>query len=253
MFTKAIVRTPGKSMINGLSTANSGIPDYEKALFQHVQYIKALEQCGLEVLVLKPDEHYPDSTFVEDVSLLTKSCAIITNPGATSRQGETTAIKPVIRDYYSNVEEVSAPGTVEAGDIMMVGNHFYIGISERTNREGAQQVIAFLEKYGMTGSMVKLGTVLHLKTGVSYIENNNLVATGEFLEKSEFQPFNLIEIDEDESYAANCVWINGTVLIPEGYPKAVKNITEKGYPIIEIDISEFRKLDGGLSCLSLRF
>ncbi|WP_281255694.1 dimethylarginine dimethylaminohydrolase family protein [Desulfamplus magnetovallimortis] len=226
-------------MINGITSADLGQPDYEKALHQHEQYIKALEKCGVQVTVLEADEAYPDSTFIEDVALLTKSCAIITNPGALSRQGETESIKPILKDYFKNIEEITSPGTVEAGDIMMVGEHFYIGISDRTNEDGAQQMIAHLEKYGMSGSMDKLETVLHLKTGVSYLENNNLVATGEFLEKEEFQSFNLIEIEEDETYAANCIWVNGTVIIPAGYPKAQRSISEKGYPVIELDVSEF--------------
>lgn len=253
MFKRAIVRIPGISMIHGLTTANLGIPDYEKALAQHTDYIEALEKSGLEVLVLGPDEQFPDSTFVEDVALLTKNCAIITNPGAPSRKGETAAIKDVLKGFYVNIEEVLAPGTVEGGDIMMVGSHFYIGLSERTNVNGAEQVIRFLENYGLSGAMVELEETLHLKTGVAYLEQNNLAASGEFLKKEEFQDFNLIEIAEDESYAANCVWVNDRVLIPQGYPKARESILRAGYTIIEVEVSEFQKLDGGLSCLSLRF
>ena len=253
MFKRAIVRIPGISMIHGLTTANLGIPDYEKALAQHTDYIEELEKSGLEVLVLGPDEQFPDSTFVEDVALLTKNCAIITNPGAPSRKGETAAIKDVLKGFYVNIEEVLAPGTVEGGDILMVGSHFYIGISERTNANGAQQVIRFLENYELSGSMVELEKTLHLKTGVAYLEQNNLAASGEFLKKEEFQDFNLIEIAEDESYASNCVWINDRVLIPQGYPKARESIIRAGYTIIEVEVSEFQKLDGGLSCLSLRF
>ncbi len=253
MFKRAIVRTPGKSMINGFTTAKLGLPNYEKALAQHAEYIKVLEECGLEVLVLKKDEQYPDSTFVEDVALLTRDCAIITNPGAPLRRGETTEIRKALRDYYINIEEVREPGTVEAGDIMMVGSHFYIGLSERTNASGAQQVIEYLEKYGMSGSVIRLEKVLHLKTGLAYLEQNNLVACGEFLSKEEFQKFNILTIDEDESYAANCIWVNDRVLIPKGYPKTRKTIESAGYLIKEVDVSEFQKLDGGLSCLSLRF
>ena len=253
MFKRAIVRIPGISMIHGLTTANLGIPDYEKALAQHTDYIEALEKSGLEVLVLGPDEQFPDSTFVEDVALLTKNCAIITNPGAPSGKGETAAIKDVLKGFYVNIEEVLAPGTVEGGDIMMVGSHFYIGLSERTNVNGAEQVIRFLENYGLSGAMVELEETLHLKTGVAYLEQNNLAASGEFLKKEEFQDFNLIEIAEDESYASNCVWVNDRVLIPQGYPKARESIIRAGYTIIEVEVSEFQKLDGGLSCLSLRF
>jgi len=253
MFKKAIVRKPGKSMLKGLTSAALGLPDYEKALLQHAEYIKALQECGLEVIVLEEDDQYPDSTFVEDTALLTQDCAIITNPGALSRRGEILEIKNVLKEYYNHIEEVHAPGTVEAGDIMMVGSDFYIGLSERTNEEGAQQVVAYLEKYGMKGFTVRLEEVLHLKTGVAYLEHNNLLACGEFLSKDDFKGFNILEIDKDESYAANCIWVNDTVLIPKGFPKAKEVIMNAGYAVKEIDVSEFRKLDGGLSCLSLRF
>ncbi|MBT3337335.1 MAG: N(G),N(G)-dimethylarginine dimethylaminohydrolase [Anaerolineae bacterium] len=253
MFKKAIVRTPGKSMVNGISTAGIGIPDHQLALRQHASYIEALKACGLEVTVLPADEAFPDSTFVEDVALLTKECAIITNPGADSRRGETAAMKKILQNFYTNIEEVHEPGRVEAGDIMMVGEHFYIGLSERTNQQGAAQIIGFLQKYGMSGSVVTLEEVLHLKTGIAYLEKNNLLACGEFLAKPEFQKFNILEIDNNESYAANCIWVNGTVIMPQGYPKARKTIANAGYPIIEVDVSEYKKLDGGISCLSLRF
>jgi len=223
MFKRAIVKTPGKSMINGLTTAELGLPNYEKALIQHKKYIKALDECGLEVIVLEESEQYPDSTFIEDVALLTRNLAIITKP------------------------------TIEGGDIMMVGSHFYIGLSERTNESGAKQVIKYLEKYGMSGSVIRLEKMFHLKTGVAYLEHNNLVASGELLTKEEFQKFNILKIEEDERYAANCIWINDRVLIPKGYPKARETIEGAGYMIKEVDVSEFRKLDGGLSCLSLRF
>ncbi len=253
MFKRAIVRTPGKSLVQGLSTANFGSVDYQKALLQHQDYIKALEDCGLEVFVLPPDEDFPDSTFVEDPALLTPHCAIITNPGAPSRKGETAGIKSVLGDFFEQIEEVSDPGTVEAGDIMMAGSHFYIGLSERTNQNGAEQVIEILEKYGLTGSMIKLNEVLHLKTGLAYLEQNNLAACGEFVTKEEFQKYNVLEIPEDESYAANCVWINGRIILPKGYKKTRSILQNCGYEIVEVDVSEFQKLDGGLSCLSLRF
>ncbi|KAA3618382.1 MAG: N(G),N(G)-dimethylarginine dimethylaminohydrolase [Calditrichaeota bacterium] len=253
MFAKALVKTPCTYMIHGLTTANLGQPDYEKALQQHDEYIQALQACGLEVTILEAEENYPDSTFVEDTALLTPQCAIITNPGAESRRGETAAIKNALTDFYSHIESIEPPGTVEAGDILMVGSHFFIGISKRTNPAGAAQMISFLEKYRMTGSCVTLEKVLHLKTGVSYLENNNLLACGKFIDKDEFKNFNILQVEADESYAANCLWVNGTVLVPAGFPKTNKMIEDAGYPTIEVDVSEFQKLDGGLSCLSLRF
>ncbi|NQV16185.1 N(G),N(G)-dimethylarginine dimethylaminohydrolase [bacterium] len=253
MFKKAIVKTPGESLVNGLSRAGLGHPNYEQALVQHGNYIDVLKHCGLEVIILEKDENFPDSTFVEDVALLTPECAIVTNPGAASRRGEVASMQKTLEKHFIHIEKVFEPGRVDAGDIMMVGAHYYIGLSERTNQKGALQVIKHLESYGMTGSTVELKHVLHLKTGVAYLEHNNLVASGEFLSKPEFEKFNILEIDAVESYAANCIWVNDRILLPVGYPKAYETLSQAGLDIIEVDVSEFRKLDGGLSCLSLRF
>ena len=253
MFTNAIVRTPCKAMVNGLSSADLGKPDYRNALIQHADYIEALKECGLQVTELPADEEFPDSTFVEDVALMTPACAILTNPGAPSRRLETHSMLSTIQGFYTNVETIEAPGNVEAGDIMMVGDHYYIGLSERTNQAGADQIIAILSNYGLQGSVVELSEVLHLKTGLGYLEDNNLLASGEFLTKPEFQQFNLIEVEQQEAYAANSVWINGTVLTPKGFPRTTAAIVSAGYKVREVDVSEFQKLDGGLSCLSLRF
>lgn len=253
MFKYAIVRKPSRSMIEGISEAELGLPNYDNAIKQHDDYIEALKECGLEVTELPAVEEYPDSCFVEDPALMTPHCAILTNPGAESRRGEVAHIADAVRKFYDNVEEIKSPGFVEAGDIMMVGDHYYIGLSERTNQEGADQMIAILEKYGMSGSVVEMSEVLHLKTGLGYLEDNNLVACGEFLTKPEFQKYNIIEIDQKDSYSANSVWINGTVLVPKGFESTVDLIKNKGYKVREVDVSEYQKLDGGLSCLSLRF
>jgi dimethylargininase len=253
MFNRAIVRTPCRAMVNGLTSANLGTPDFELALAQHAAYIEALEACGLDVTVLPASEGFPDSTFVEDVALLTSACAVITRPGAPTRRGETASVQDAIVKFYANVETIVSPGTLEAGDVMMVGQHFHIGLSGRTNANGAGQLIGILERYGMTGSMVPLEEMLHLKTGLSYLEDGYLLAAGEFLDRPEFREFTLLPVGESEAYAANSLWLNGTVLVPAGFPKTRAMIEGTGFPVLEVDVSQFRKLDGGLSCLSLRF
>jgi len=254
MFTNAIVRTPGRSIVEGLSDSKTlGLPNYEQAIIQHQSYIDVLTKCGLDVLVLEPCEEYPDSTFVEDVALITPNCVIVTRPGAPSRRGEVHEIEFVLKQKFKNIEAIEAPGTIEGGDIMMVGDHYYIGLSERTNLEGAKQIIQILTKYGMSGSTISLKKVLHLKTGLSYLEENNLVVCGEFVNDSSLEQYNPIEIPEKESYAANCIWVNESVIIPLGYPTTNQRIKNAGYPVIETDVTEFQKLDGGLSCLSLRY
>jgi dimethylargininase len=161
-------------MIKGLTSSTEGAPDYLKALTQHKIYTDALKFCGLEITTLPPNDNYPDSTFVEDAALLTPHCGIVTRPGAPSRRKETKSIKMVIEDYYDNIEEIKSPGTVDAGDIMMVGSHYYIGLSKRTNSAGANQIIKTLNKYDMTGSTVTLSDMLHLKSGVVYLENTGI-------------------------------------------------------------------------------
>ncbi len=255
-FNHVIVRRPCKAMVEGITSGlYPGSPEYELALDQHDAYIEALKKCDVDVTILPPDEEYPDSCFVEDPAVLTEKCAIITNPGATSRNGETHSIEETIRKFYpeERIEHICDPGTLEGGDVMMCGDHFYVGRSERTNEEGIRQFADILGKYGYSCSEVKLEEVLHLKTGVNYLENNNLLVSGEFIHKPEFQNYDRYIIPDEEAYAANCIWVNGKVIVPEGYPAVLEAVQTMGYDTIVVDTSEFRKLDGGLSCLSLRF
>ena len=256
MFKNVIVRRPSKAIMDGItSKPELGKPDYELALRQHDAYIEALKSCGVQVTVLDALDEYPDCCFVEDTAVLTPNCAIISRPGALSRRGESAHMVDTIKKFYRDdqIEYITEPGTMEGGDVMMVGNHFYIGESARTNAEGCRQFIAALEKHGHTGSVVPLTKVLHLKTGLAYLENNNLLVAGEFVEKEDFAKYNKIEISEDEAYSANCIWVNDTVLVPAGYEKTKAAIEKAGYKVIVVDTSEYRKIDGGLSFLSLRF
>lgn len=255
-FNNVIVRRPCKAVCEGITSAPElGQPVYEEALKQHDKYIEALKKCGVEVTVLEADERYPDSCFVEDPALITRKCAIITNPGAESRNGEKNEIIGAIKKFFPDdkIEYIKEPGTLEGGDVMMVGDTFYVGLSARTNAEGIRQLGEILNKYGMECIQVPLEKVLHLKTGVNYIENNNMLVSGEFIDKPEFEKYNKIIIPEEEAYAANCIWMNGTVIVPEGYPGVLKAVQDAGYETLVVDTSEFRKIDGGLSCLSLRF
>lgn len=255
-FNNVIVRRPCRAVCEGITSAPElGQPIYEKALAQHDKYIEALKKCGVEVTVLEADERYPDSCFVEDPALITRKCAIITNPGAESRNGEKNEIIGAVKKFFSDdkIEYIKEPGTLEGGDVMMVGDTFYVGLSARTNAEGIKQLGEILNKYGMECIQVPLEKVLHLKTGVNYIENNNMLVSGEFITKPEFEKYNKIIIPEEEAYAANCIWMNGTVIVPEGYPAVLKAVQDAGYETLVVDTSEFRKIDGGLSCLSLRF
>ncbi|MBO5503815.1 MAG: N(G),N(G)-dimethylarginine dimethylaminohydrolase [Lachnospiraceae bacterium] len=256
MFNHAIVRTPCPKVCDGITSAPElGQPIYEKALEQHAKYIEALKACGVDVLVLPAMEEYPDSCFVEDVAVVNDKCAIITNPGADTRKGETAGIIEAIGRFYTEEQtgHIVAPGTLEGGDVMKCGDTYYVGLSARTNQEGFDQFAAFMGKYGFKSVLVPLELVLHLKTGVNYLENNKMLVSGEFVDKPEFAQYERIVIPDEEAYAANCIWMNGTVIVPEGYPAVLEAVKGAGYPVLTVDTSEFRKIDGGLSCLSLRF
>ena len=155
-------------MIDGISTAGLGLPDYDLACRQHADYVAALENCGLVVTVLPADQEFPDSTFVEDTAVMLPNAVILTRPGALSRRGEVLEIRPTLEALVGNISMIQSPGTLEGGDVMMVDTHFYIGLSERTNEAGARQMITILESYGLTGSMVALDEMLHLKSCLLY-------------------------------------------------------------------------------------
>ena len=256
MYKNVIVRTPCRAVINGITShPELGKPDYDLALRQHAAYIKAMESLGITVRTLPADEAYPDSCFVEDVAVVNERCAVITNPGAKSRNGEVAGIIPVLRDFYpeQNTHRIKAPGTLEGGDVMRIENTYYVGVSARTNGDGIRQFAEILKPYGFTVIPVTLHEVLHLKTGVNYLADNRLLVSGEFITKDEFAAYEKTIVSPAEDYAANCLWINGTLILPVGFPVTEGLIRQFGYPILPVDTSEFRKIDGGLSCLSLRF
>jgi dimethylargininase len=253
MFTKAIVRKPGKSLVNGLTTAKLGIPDYNNALKQHANYIRALETAGLKVVVLEADENYPDSCFVEDVAVCTLESAILTNPGAQSRKGETSSMHAVLKKFYNTIHTIIEPATIEGGDVMFTEGTCYVGLSDRTNLAGAERLKSILKENGYSTVLVELDEVLHLKTALAYLGDGYLLATDDFAGNKLFSSFRTIRVPESELYAANCIRVNDYVIVPGGYPETRRLIQEAGFHTIEVDVSEFKKLDGGLSCLSLRF
>jgi dimethylargininase len=256
MFQRAIVRPPARNFSHGLTTAQLGTPDFSLALAQHARYCAALQKCGLELIRLEADDSYPDSTFVEDVAILTSGAAVLTNPGAQSRNGEVTSMQPVLERYFQKMYRITSPGTLDGGDICEAGRHFFIGISERTNAEGGRQLAEFLAQEGFTSSFVQVTGVpgiLHLKSGIACLGDNRLVLIDAFAGLPQFKNYDVIRVDEAENYAANCVQVNDFVLLPEGYPKLGRSLVQRGYKVLPLDMSEYRKMDGGLSCLSLRF
>ena len=251
-LTTAITRTPGKNFAQGLTTSDLGEPDYEILLQQHKVYIDTLKSIGLEIIILDAQENFPDAHFVEDTAVVTPDIAVIARPGAKARQGEEDSIAPLLARYRKTVRIV-APGTLDGGDVLMVGNHFFIGLSERTDKDGAAQLGKYLEEYGNTWDAIAVGAGLHLKSSINYIGNNTLLVTNEFAKEKVLREYDKIIVDAAEVYAANTLWINNHLITPSGFPTTRRKLEAMGMKVIELDMSEVRKMDGGLTCLSLRF
>ncbi len=264
-LARAIVRVPGNSFAEGLTTVALGIPDHGKALEQHAEYCAALEQCGLTLTRLEADERFPDSTFVEDAAVIIAELdegggsgpnAVLTRPGAPSRAGEVASIAAVLEQFFSDLTSIKEPGTLDGGDICEAADHFFIGISERTNEAGAQQLAKVLTSCGYTSTFVDIRSVnniLHLKSGLAYLGDNRLAVIDSLAAHDAFRPYELVRVNASEEYAANCLRVNDRVLIAAGYPEFERELGDLGYQTIALEMSEFQKMDGGLSCLSLRF
>lgn len=252
MFTHAITRKPGENFAQGITACNSGKPDYSRILKQHNAYITALKSLGLQIIMLDPQPDYPDAYFVEDTAVAIPEAGVITNPGAPSRKGEEDSIEPVL-SKYRKIFRIHDPGTVDGGDVLMAGRHFFIGISDRTNSDGAEQLGTVLEGYGYTWDPIQVRAGLHLKSSVNFIGKNTLLITKPFAGFNEFRGYEKIIAEEPEQYAANTLLINECLIMPTGYPATKKKLEAVGYDMIELDMSEVRKMDGGLTCMSVRF
>ena len=256
MIKTAIVRPPSANFAEGLTTVDLGAPDYHRAIGQHEAYCEALQRCGLELLRLDADPAHPDSTFVEDTAVLLKECAILTRPGAPSRLAEVLSIRNVLTQHLPQLHSIEAPGTLDGGDVCEAGNHFFIGISDRTNQTGAQQLASLLASYGYSSDFVDIRGVpgiLHLKSGLACLDENRLAIIPALTRHQSFAGYELVEVDSAEQYAANCIRVNQHMLVASGYPLFEAHLRELGYETVSLDMTEFQKMDGGLSCLSLRF
>ena len=252
MFTNAIVRKPGANFGKGLTTSDLGAPDFKRMTAQHDAYVRGLSALGLEVTVLAPELEFPDAHFVEDTAVVTPDIAVITNPGALARQGEEKTIAPVLAACRP-IDRIEPPGTLDGGDVLMLGSNFFIGNSERTNPEGAEQLGKILERFGNTWTAVDVGKGMHLKSGVNAVGGDTLLLTEAFSRLDAFAGYEKIVLHSEETYAGNTLWINDHLMMPEGFPDTLAKLDKLGLPIRVLDMSEVQKMDGGLTCLSLRF
>ena len=251
-FKNAIIRQPNKSIQNGLSSQNLH-PQYKVIAEEHSNYIKAIKEAGLQIKLLESLEEYPDSIFVEDPALTYQSNVIILNPFDPSRNGERDIIKEEIKHLFDKMLFIEN-GFVEGGDILNINNHFIIGLSNRTNKLGANNLSKILQSLGATVEICKTpDDILHFKSECSIIDDDTILVSNKMAQLDYLKShYHLIELPTGEEGAANALRINDKLLLPDGFTKAEEMLSKK-YNIIKVKVDEIAKVDAGLSCMSLRW
>lgn len=249
-FEHALVRELGDSFAGGLTAAGLGEPDLALARRQHAAYRDALRQAGLSVTVLPADEKRPDGVFVEDTAVVTPEIAVIARPGAPSRDGEQDAIEQALAPSKTT-DRIESPGALDGGDVLRIGRRVFVGLSDRTNEAGAGQLADALAPFGYATETIVVPDLLHLKTGVTALDDRALIATAALAGHPALDDYEVLQVDADEAYAANCLRVNDALLVPQECPATAERLRQAGYAVVTPAVSEFRKMDGGLTCLSI--
>jgi dimethylargininase len=226
--------------------------DVALAREQHQHYCAALRAAGLSVMRIEADDRFPDCCFVEDPALVVDDLALVLNVGVASRRGESEAVRQVL-SAEKRVVEIGSPATLEGGDVLRIGDRLYVGLTERSNRKGIEALRSLLDGERYEVIPVELDNALHLKSACAYLGSNWVVCSPGHFDESVFADYDRIDVPAADAYSVNCLALNDIVLVAEGYPGTKMKIEGAGFKTVEVPVSEFRKGDGGLSCLSLRF
>ena len=253
-FTDALCRLPSSSIIDGLRAVDTGQPDLDVFAKDHADYIAALQSTGANVRVLPANATYPDSVFIEDAALLLQEGAVVTRPGAPSRLGEAADLAPVLEDYYEDIRRIDGPGHLEGGDVLVCENEILVGQSARTDAAGIAELRELVADWGYSVREVQTPPgVLHFKTDCSLMDEETILSTERLSATGCFDGYRVLHTAPGEEAAANAIRFNDIVLMAAGFPGTADVLTKAGYSLRQIGNTEAAKLDGGMSCLSLRF
>lgn len=255
-FTHALCRLPGDSVRNGIRAGDGSEPDPDPRKFiqQHSGYVDALHQCGVSVTVLPPLQQFPDSVFVEDPALVVSNTAILLRPGAPSRSGEVTSLERDLAGHFEQVIALPGSGSIDGGDILLTDTEALVGQSERTSQSAIGALAEVLLDFGyQTREVTTPGEILHFKSDCGLLDANTIFASPRLARGGAFDGYEVIETPAGEQGAANIVRLNDYVLLSAGYPASRQRLTQAGYQVLVIDTSEAMRIDGGLSCMSLRY
>lgn len=250
---RALVRPPGISFADALCEHTPGRPiDVVLARRQHAAYCAALRSTGLTLLELAPDERFPDAPFVQDTAVIYGDLAVISRFGIDSREGEQAAVQRALAGV-KKLAAIRPPATLEGGDVLHIGRRLYVGLSARTNQAGYAQLRDYLEQEGATVLPLEVPDGLHLLSGCTYLGRGVLLATDTYRELPAFAGLDIIHLAPEEAPAANALALGDHVILPAGYPRVEAQIYQRGFQVLALDMSEFAKADGGVTCLSLPY
>jgi dimethylargininase len=249
----AITRAVSPGIVNCELTFVARQPiELARAEEQHHAYQQLLEKFGARVISLPPEPALPDSMFVEDPATVLDELAIILPLGTETRRAEAASIAQALAQFRKLVR-VELPGQAEGGDILRVGRRLFAGLSSRTNAEGIRQLASILAPYGHEVISVAVTGCLHLKSAVTYIGRDTLLANRAWFDTKPFDGFEWIDVAPEEPHAANALAIGGTVIFPASFPRTRVRLEARGFHVTALDISELQKAESGLTCSSLLF
>ena len=224
--------------------------DPDLAAAQHEAYEDALTTLGCRVVSLPAEPGLPDSVFVEDTAVVVDEVAVITRPGAASRRAETASVAAVL-ERYRRVAAMEAPATLDGGDVLMLGRHVYVGLTGRTNREGIARLGSLLAPYGYAVEGVPVSGCLHLKSAVTRVAPDLLLANPAWVDPAAFAGFTSVSVDPDEPFAGNALMVGGSVIYPAAFPRTAARLDRAGVRLAAVDVSELAKAEGAVTCCSL--
>jgi dimethylargininase len=245
---RAIIRPPGKNFKSCLSDHPlHHTLDLELALAQHKRYCQTLRELGVDLIPLEPDDKHPDACFVEDTVVVHGDRALISRMAKESRRGESDKVESVLSEF-KQIESIKAPGTLEGGDVIHLPDSLLCGITKRTNHEGASQMEQWLETQVHT---ITDTNIMHIKSHVTYLDKNTIIVNPRYVDDPALEPFSKIVLPEGETHSANTLTIGDVVIMSAKHKKSSLLVKEAGFEIIQLDMSEFEKCDGALTCLSI--
>lgn len=253
-FSHAIARIPADSAVSGLRAVDTGAPDIALMRRHHADYVAALRATGADVTLLPAHEGFPDAHFVEDSAVCFREGAVMMRPGTPTRLKEPLEMAPVLAQFYDDILWIEAPATIDGGDVLVTETEVLVGRSARTNAEGIAALAKAAATWGYrTREVITPPGVLHFKTDCSLLDEHTIYATPLLAGSGCFDGYRVILTPAGEEASANLIRFNDAVIMPDGFPKAAARLEREGYKVVRIGNSECAKLDGGMSCLSLRF